>query len=184
MRSVHPRPYTEFAAGAASHGMNAEIGAQAAQNTGCLRLLLRLALAAAFPQPVRGAGPVFGVGVAFGTQMLRALGRLHIGGVGTGIGDHFPQLLRVLQHGAGAQHVVIKGLPLVISHEDGRLEALQQCFFPDVAVGIVDEHTGVHIAVGIDVQIPASSGDTAAHILSVIWKSIPKIALVSRKWRI
>ena len=32
----------------------------------------------------------------------------------------------------------------------------------------MDEHAGVHIAVGVDVEVPPSAGDAAAHELAVV----------------
>ena len=56
----------------------------------------------------------------------------------------------------------------MISHEDGGLQALQQRFFPDVGIRIVDKHAGIDVAVGVDMQIAPPSGDTSAHIFAVI----------------
>ena len=88
--------------------------------------------------------------------------------MGTGGLHDFPELLRVLQHGAGAQMIVIEGLTVVIGHEDGTAHHIQQAHVPDIGVGIVDEHAGVAVTVGVDVQIPPSAGDTAAHILAIV----------------
>ena len=88
--------------------------------------------------------------------------------MGTGGLHDFPELLRVLQHGAGAQMIVIEGLTVVIGHEDGTAHHIQQAHVPDIGVGIVDEHAGVAVAVGVDVQIPPSAGDTAADILAIV----------------
>lgn len=35
--------------------------------------------------------------------------------------------------------------------------------YKQVTVGIVDEHAGLHIALGVDGQIVTSAGDAAAH---------------------
>lgn len=40
----------------------------------------------------------------------------------------------------------------------------------DVAVGIVDEYTGLHIALSINVQIIPSAGDAAAYIFRIVLK--------------
>ena len=37
-----------------------------------------------------------------------------------------------------------------------------------VHVGVVDKHAGLHIALGVDVEIPPAAGDAAAHVLRVI----------------
>ena len=51
-----------------------------------------------------------------GGQQFRGL---KVSRMGTGGLHDFPEHLRVLQHGAGAQMVVIEGLTVVIGHEDG-----------------------------------------------------------------
>lgn len=38
----------------------------------------------------------------------------------------------------------------------------------DVDVGIVDEHTGFHVARGVDVQVPAAAGDASANVLAIV----------------
>jgi hypothetical protein len=50
----------------------------------------------------------------------------------------------------------------------GERSSLQQGLLADVGVGVVDEHAGIHIAVGVDVEIAAAAGDAAAHILRVV----------------
>ena len=120
------------------------------------------------PQPVGGGLPAGGVGIALGAQVLGALRGLWVGGMGASTHHHLPQLFRVFQHRAGAQHVVVEGLSVVIGHEHRPPQAVQQGFFPDVGVGVVDEYAGVHVAVGIDVEITPATGNTPAHILPVI----------------
>ena len=85
-----------------------------------------------------------------------------------GLPHHPAQLLRVLQHGAGPQHVVVEGLAVVVGHEEGALEGLQQGHVPDVHVGVVDEHAGLHVPGGADVEVPPPPGDAPAHILRVV----------------
>ena len=120
------------------------------------------------PQLVGGGLPVVGVGVGLGGQVLHGLGRLRIGGVGAGLIDDLLDALGVLQHGAGPQHVVIEGLVVMVGHEQRGLQALQQGLLVDVGVGVVDEHAGIHVAVGVDVQVAAATGDTTAHVLAVV----------------
>ena len=64
--------------------------------------------------------------------------------------------------------VIIKRLAVMIGHEDRALQRFDQRVFADIHVGIVDEHTGIDIAVGVDVEVPAASGNAAAHIFGVI----------------
>ncbi len=88
--------------------------------------------------------------------------------MGPGVVDHLPQQLRVLQHGAGEQVVAVEGLSVMVGHEDRGAQAVQQGRLPDVAVGVMDEHAGVHVAVGVDVEIPPPAGDAAAYVLAVV----------------
>lgn len=81
---------------------------------------------------------------------------------------HGPQRFGIFQHGAGTQHVFIEGLVVVVRHEDGTLEGVQQAGIVDVAVGVVDEYAGLHIALGVDVQIVSSAGDASAYIFRIV----------------
>ena len=81
---------------------------------------------------------------------------------------HLTEHFRILQHGAGTQMVVIKGLTIVICHENGGFQRFQQGHIPDVGVGIVDEHAGIYIAVCIDVEIPPTACNAAAYKFAVI----------------
>ena len=40
--------------------------------------------------------------------------------------------------GQGTQMVIVKGLPIVIGHENGAAQHIQQAHVPDVGVGIVE----------------------------------------------
>ena len=91
-------------------------------------LSLCAAAVAALPQFLGSRKPVGRIGVTLGAQVLRALRGLHIGGLSPSLFHHLPQLLRVLQHGAGAQMVLIEGLAVMIGHEHGRAQTLQQRF--------------------------------------------------------
>ena len=56
----------------------------------------------------------------------------------------------------------------MIRHEHGGSQTVQQGFLPDVGIGIVDEHTGIDVAVGIDVEVSAAPGNAPAHIFAVV----------------
>lgn len=68
--------------------------------------------------------------------------------------NHLAQQLRVFQHGARAQVVLVERLAIVVRHEERRLQDFEQCFFANVGIGIVDEHARVDIA-GVDIQVYA-----------------------------
>ena len=69
---------------------------------------------AAGPEALSRRLPVLGVFVALGAQVIGGLRGLRIGGMGAGLLDDFAQYLRVLQHRAGAQMVVVERLAVVI----------------------------------------------------------------------
>ena len=127
-----------------------------------------LALGGAAPQPAGGGGPVLRVGLALLRQVFHGLGRLHVRGPGPALFHHLLELARVLQHGAGAEHVLVKGLAVVIGHEQRGLESLQQRLVIDAGIGVVDKSAGLHVPVGVDVDVPPSPGDAPAHILPVV----------------
>ena len=96
----------------------------------------------AFPQAVGSGLPILCVAVTFGAQIVDLFHSGDIAGMGAGLVDDLPQLLGILQHGAGTQVVVVEGLPVVVGHEQGGAQGLQQGLFPDVGVGVVNEHAG------------------------------------------
>jgi len=57
---------------------------------------------------------------------------------------------------------------MVVGHEQRRLQRLQQGLFPDVAVAVVDKGAWLHIAVGVDVQIPPAARDAAVGVFTVV----------------
>lgn len=102
-----------------------------------------LLLTTSFPQLLRSGLPAFRIRRRLIAEMVHALRALIVGAHSTGLFHHGPQRLRIFQHGAGTQHVFIKGLIVMIRHEDRALEGVQQTGIVDVAVGIVDEYTGL-----------------------------------------
>ena len=72
-----------------------------------------------------------------------------------GLRNHLAQQLRVFQHGARAQVVLVERPAIVVRHEERRLQDFEQCFFADVGIGIVDEHARVGVAAGVDIQVYA-----------------------------
>ena len=64
--------------------------------------------------------------------------------------------------------VIVERLVVMISLEKRALQCFQQRAVMDIGVGVVDEYTRLHIALGIDVQITASACDTSTYELSVV----------------
>ena len=71
-----------------------------------------------------------------------------------GLRNHLAQQLRVFQHGARAQVVLVERLAIVVRHEERRLQDFEQCFFANVGIGIVDD-THERLAAGVDIQVYA-----------------------------
>ena len=82
-----------------------------------LSLLLFLRTAAA-PQLGGGVGPVLCVNLAFIAQVIHRFRGLQVCGMSAGSFHNFAQLFRILQHRARTQMVIVKGLPIVIGHEN------------------------------------------------------------------
>ena len=100
--------------------------------------------------------------------MVDVLGRHVLGALGVRLVDDLRQDLRVLEHRAGLEHVVVEGVVTAIRLENRLLEALEQRLLLDVGVGIVDKDAGLHVAARVDVAIHAAAGDAAADVLAVV----------------
>ena len=135
------------------------------------------------PELLLGGLPLLRIGNSLVTEMIYAFQVLIIGIHRTCGLDHRPQRFGILQHRTGTEHVLIERLIVVICHENRTLEGIQQTGVMDIAVGIVNEYTGFHIALGIDVQVVASTGNTAPTYSASFWKSMEKMALVLRNSR-
>ena len=135
---------------------------------------------AARPEAVSGGLPVLRILVALFAQMLCCLRRLRVGGVCAGLFDDFTQHVRIFEHRARTQMVLVERLTVVIRHENRALERLKQRAVADVRVGVVDEHARINVAVGVDVQVAMQPPTYSPSF----WKSIAKIGLVARISRI
>ena len=81
---------------------------------------------------------------------------------------HVGQDPGIVQRGAGPQVVVVERLLLVVGHEDGRAQRVQKRHVADVRVRVVGEHTGLHVAGRIDVQVAPATGDATTHELAIV----------------
>ena len=71
----------------------------------------------------------------------------------------------------------------MVGHKEGTFQRLQQSAIMDVHIGIVDEHTRLHVASSVDMQIVPVPGDAAAHIHGIVlevhaenWLCLPETA--------
>ena len=55
--------------------------------------------------------------IALAAEMIRRLRGLHIRGFGPGLCHDTAEPGRVFQHGAGLQHILVEGLPVVVGLE-------------------------------------------------------------------
>lgn len=132
-----------------------------------------------------GGSPVLRVTVAFGAQIIHVFQGGYVTGVCPGFVDHFPQFFRILQHGAGPQMVFIERLTIVVCHEQGRAQCFQQSLFPDVGIGIMNEHAGIAVTVGVDVEVTAAARRYIPPTYSPsFWKSSMKMGFFPRSSRI
>ena len=107
-------------------------------------------------------------GNGLAAEVLRGLRFHQVGSVRTGFGDEPAELVGVLEHGAGPQVIVVERLVLVVFHEQRRFKGLEQRDVVDVDVAVVDEHAGLNVARGVDVQVAAAAGDAASHELAIV----------------
>ena len=87
--------------------------------------------------------------------MVNTFRGLILGRMGTGFLYHATQTFRIFQHRTRLEHIIIKGLTVVIGHEHGGLHGFQQGLLADIGIGIVDEHARVGVAAGVDIQVYA-----------------------------
>ena len=73
------------------------------------------------PERVGRRHPVFGIGRRFIAEVVNAFRTLVVGVDSARILDHLPEKFRILQHGAGPQHIVVKRLSVMVRHEQRAL---------------------------------------------------------------
>ena len=81
---------------------------------------------AACPKPVGSFLPALGVWQGLGAKMLNAFRALIIRVHGSGGFNHFAQTLRIFQHRAGAEHIAVEGLIVMVSHEQRASQCVKQ----------------------------------------------------------
>ena len=80
--------------------------------------------------------------------------------------------------------VFVKRMVVFVFHEERRFYSFQQADVLDVYVGIVDEGAGFHIAIGVDMDVVPSPGDTSAYIFTVIPEIQRNMGFFSRNFLI
>ena len=111
---------------------------------------------------------MFSIQFTFSTEVFNAFRCLQIGGMRAGLLHQPLQYLRIFQHGTGPQMIFIKGLVVVICHEQRLLQAVQKAHFIHVRAGIMDEHAGLHVARRVDVTVIFTARHTAGNKLAVV----------------
>ena len=64
--------------------------------------------------------------------------------------------------------ITVKRLVLTVRHEQRLLQCGQQVHLLDIGTGIMNEYTGFHIPIGIDMTVVSAACDTAAHIFTIV----------------
>ena len=121
------------------------------------------------PNALGGRRPGGSISIALGAQRLGTLRSQEVGGLGAGLADDPPQSCRVFQHGTGPQHIIIKGLALIIFVKQRRLQTFFNALLPNVGVAVMDKHTRLRVTLGIDVKVVAPTGNTTAYKLRVVF---------------
>ena len=88
----------------------------------------------AVPQLVGDGLPLLGEAVAAGAERFGALGCDEVGGARARVGDYLTQTLRILQHRAGSEVIVVKRLISVICLEQGTFQPLDKRILPDISL--------------------------------------------------
>ena len=95
--------------------------------------------------------------------MVNTFRGLILGRMGTGFLYHATQTFRIFQHRTRLEHIIIKGLTVVIGHKQRRLICFQQGLFTDVGVRVMDKSARLNVTIGIDMQIVAATSNTAVY---------------------
>ena len=64
--------------------------------------------------------------------------------------------------------IVVERLIVPISLEQRASQTLKQSFFSDVGIRKMNENAGLHVALGVDVEIVSAARNTAADIFGVV----------------
>ena len=102
--------------------------------------------------------------------MVNTFRGLILGRMGTGFLYHATQTFRIFQHRTRLEHIIIKGLTVVIGHKQRRLICFQQGLFTDVGVRVMDKSARLNVTIGIDMQIVAATSNTAVYKFRIILK--------------
>lgn len=112
--------------------------------------------------------PLLCIVVALAAEMFYALIGLLVGADRSGAVNNFLKIIRVLQHGAGPQHVAVVRLGSTVALEERALADFENALLLDVRVAVVNEDAGLGISGRVNVEVLTSRGDAAVDILAVI----------------
>ena len=103
------------------------------------RLVLFFLFATCVPEFVSHRRPFGSITVAFFAEMVHRFRRLQIGGMCTGLTNHFTQLFWIFEHRTRTKVVVVKWLTVMVGHKKRRTEYIQKLGIANVGVGVVYE---------------------------------------------
>ena len=84
------------------------------------------------PQLIRLFFPAGCILITFSAQVIGGFRRLEICGVSSAFFHHFPEFLRIFQHGTGLEHIAVDGLTVMVCLKQRRTEPLEQRLLLDV----------------------------------------------------
>src|SRR5699024_3899363 len=58
----------------------------------------------------------------------------------------------------------------MISHEKRTFQRIQKGSFTDIYIRIMNKYTGLHIAPGVNMEIPSAACDTSSHVFRIVLK--------------
>ena len=64
--------------------------------------------------------------------------------------------------------VGIEGLSLAVELEQQLLQALQEALVPDIRAGVMDKHTGFHVACGVEVAVNSAASYASTCKLTIV----------------
>lgn len=89
--------------------------------------------------------------------------------------DDTLQDLRVLQHRAWTEHVVIEWLVIMVSHEQRLFQDLENCILVNISIRVMNKYAWFCITVCINMEVVSSTCDTSSYESPSFWKSMVKI---------
>ena len=105
---------------------------------------------------------------AFTAEMFRCFLGLEVCGMCAGFLDDTLQDLRVLQHRAWTEHVVIEWLVIMVSHEQRLFQDLENCILVNISIRVMNKYAWFCITVCINMEVVSSTCDTSSYEFTIV----------------